>query len=80
MAEQQKEWQNGRMAEMATYVLFMVHTNDDNDEDDDNDDKNDDNTLIFYITEILPLSHLDDQKLFVQVIIAKQSLAILDCK
>jgi hypothetical protein len=31
MAEWQKEWQNGRMAEMATYVLFMVHTDDDND-------------------------------------------------
>jgi hypothetical protein len=31
MAVQQKEWQNGRMAEMATYVLFMVHTNDDTD-------------------------------------------------
>ncbi len=38
MAGWQKEWQNGRMAEMATYVLFMVHT-------DDND------TLIFYITD-----------------------------
>jgi hypothetical protein len=38
MAEWQKEWQNGRMAEMATYVLFMVHTDDDD-------------TLIFYITE-----------------------------
>ncbi len=45
MAERQKEWQNGRMAEMATYVLFMVHTDDDDDDDDDND------TLIFYITE-----------------------------
>ncbi len=33
MAERQKEWQNGRMAEMDTYVLFKVHadtnTNDD---------------------------------------------------
>jgi hypothetical protein len=38
MAERQKEWQNARMAEMATYVLFMVHTY-------DND------TLIFYITD-----------------------------
>ena len=28
MAVRQKEWQNSRMAEMATYVLFMVHTND----------------------------------------------------
>jgi hypothetical protein len=36
MAERQKEWQNGRMAEMATYVLFMVHAND-----------NDNDTLIF---------------------------------
>ncbi len=34
MAEWQKEWQNGRMAEMATYVLFMVHT--DNTDDDTN--------------------------------------------
>ncbi len=40
MAEWQKEWQNGRMAEVATYVLFMVHA------DNDNDD-----TLIFYITD-----------------------------
>ncbi len=37
MAEWQKEWQNCRMTEMATYVLFMVHAA--------NDD--DDNTLIF---------------------------------
>ncbi len=44
MVERQKEWQNGRMAEMATYLLFMVYTNDD---DDDNDD-----TLIFYITDV----------------------------
>ncbi len=53
MAEQQKEWQNGRMAETATYVLFMVHTDDnDNDgDDDDKDDNDDDNTLIFYITD-----------------------------
>ncbi len=43
MAEWQKEWQNGRMAGMATYVLFMVHA--DTDDDDDNDD---DDTLIFY--------------------------------
>jgi hypothetical protein len=48
MAEWQKEWQNGRMAEMATYVLFMVHTDDN---DDDNDDANEDDTLIFYITD-----------------------------
>ena len=35
MAEWQKEWQNGRMAGMATYVLFMVHadTNDNTDTD-----------------------------------------------
>ncbi len=44
MAERQKEWQNGRMAEMATCVLFMVHTDDN---DDDNDDDDDDDTLIF---------------------------------
>jgi hypothetical protein len=34
MAECQKEWQNGRMAGMATYVLFMVHA----DTDDTNTD------------------------------------------
>ncbi len=28
MAVRRKEWQNCRMAEMATYVLFMVHTDD----------------------------------------------------
>ncbi len=41
MAVRRKEWQNSRMAEMAIYVLFTVHT-DDNNDDDDND------TLIFY--------------------------------
>jgi hypothetical protein len=41
MAEWQKEWQNGQMAGMATYVLFMVHTDDT------------DTTLIFYSIEIL---------------------------
>ncbi len=25
MAERQKEWQNGKMSEVATYVLFIVH-------------------------------------------------------
>jgi hypothetical protein len=35
MAEWQKEWQNGQMAGMATYVLFMVHTNTDDDINDD---------------------------------------------
>ena len=44
MAVRRKEWQNSRMAEMATYVLFTVHTDDDDDDDDDNDD----DTLIFY--------------------------------
>ncbi len=44
MAEWQKEWQNGQMAGMATYLLFMVHA--DTDDDDDDDDNND--TLIFY--------------------------------
>jgi hypothetical protein len=34
MAERQKEWQNGRMAEMDTYVLFMVHAADDTNDDD----------------------------------------------
>ncbi len=42
MAERRKEWQNSRMAEMATYVLFMVHT--DNDTDDDTDDDTNDDT------------------------------------
>ncbi len=37
MAEQRKEWLNSRMAEMATYVLFMVHTNDDTDTNDDDE-------------------------------------------
>ena len=37
MAEQRKEWLNSIMAEMATYVLFMVHTNGDTDTDDDDD-------------------------------------------
>ena len=41
MAVWQKEWQNSRMTEMATYVLFMVHT----------DDEDNDNTLIFYSIE-----------------------------
>ncbi len=37
------------MAEMATYVLFTVHTDDiDTDTDDDDDD---DDTLIFYSIE-----------------------------
>ncbi len=40
MAERQKEWQNGKMAEMDTYVLFMVHAN--------TNDTDDDDTLIFY--------------------------------
>jgi hypothetical protein len=25
MAERQKEWQNDKMAEVVTYVLFMLH-------------------------------------------------------
>ncbi len=41
MAVRRKEWQNSRMAEMATYVLFMVHTKDNDDDD----------TLIFYSIE-----------------------------
>ncbi len=35
MAEWQKEQQSGRMAGIATYVLFMVHTNDTDDDDND---------------------------------------------
>ncbi len=43
------EWQT----EMATYVLFTVHTDDDDDDDnDDDDDDDDDDTLIFYIIDI----------------------------
>ncbi len=38
MAEQRKEWLNSRMAEMASYVLFIVHTDNDTDDDDNNDD------------------------------------------
>ncbi len=38
---------NGRMAEIATYVLFMVHTDTDTD-DNDNNNNDDDDTLIFY--------------------------------
>ncbi len=41
MAEWRKEWQNGRMAEMATYVLFMVHTDDNNNTNNNTDDTND---------------------------------------
>ncbi len=44
---------------MATYVLFMVHTDNDDDtddgdddDDDDYDDDDDDDTLIFYIIDI----------------------------
>ncbi len=32
MAVRRKEWQNSRMAEMATYVLFTVHTHTDDDD------------------------------------------------
>ncbi len=48
MAVRRKEWQNSRMAETATYVLFMVHTDNDDDGDDDDND-----TLIFYSIDIL---------------------------
>jgi hypothetical protein len=37
---------NGRMAEMATYILFTVHTDTDDNNDDD-DDVDDDDTLSF---------------------------------
>ncbi len=49
MVEWQKEWQNGRMAGMATYVLFMVHA--DTDDNNDNDVDDDKDTLIFYSIE-----------------------------
>ena len=42
MAKQQKEWQNGRMAEMDTYVLFMVHADTKDTEDTDDTDDTDD--------------------------------------
>ncbi len=45
MAEWQKEWLNGRMVGMATYVLFMVHT-------DDTDTDDTDTTLIFYSIDV----------------------------
>ncbi len=48
MAVRRKEWQNSRMAEIATYVLFTVHTDDINTNTEDDDD--DDDTLIFYST------------------------------
>jgi hypothetical protein len=45
MAEWQKEWQNGRMTEMDTYVLFMVHADTDTDTDTNTDTNTDtDNT------------------------------------
>ena len=43
MADGMVEWQT----EMATYVLFTVHTDDTDDDDDDDDD-----TLIFYSLDI----------------------------
>ncbi len=49
------EWRgrNGQMAEMATYVLFTVHTNTDtNDNNDDDDDDDDNDTFIFYSINI----------------------------
>ncbi len=39
------------MAEMATYVLFMVHT--DTDTDDDDDDDNDDTLIVYSIDTLL---------------------------
>jgi hypothetical protein len=45
MAERQKEWQNGKMAEVATYILFMVHA--------DTDDTDEDDTLMFYSIDII---------------------------
>ncbi len=45
MAEWQKEWHNGKMAEMDTYVLFMVHADTDTNDDDDD-------TLIFYSIDL----------------------------
>ena len=36
------------MVEMATNVLFTVHTDDDDNTDDEDDDDDDNDTLIFY--------------------------------
>ncbi len=56
MAEWQKEWQNGRMAGMATYVLFMVHAADD--------------TLIFYSIDVLDnLCYFSGKILFLRKIL-----------
>ena len=60
MAEQRKEWLNSRMAEMATYVLFTVHTDDDDDVNDDND------TLIFYSIDQL-LRHIGHAILIISI-------------
>ena len=59
MADRMVEWQT----EMATYVLFTVHT----DEDDDNDD-DDDNTLIFYI--------IDDRNRYLEGMVTDRKLHV----
>ncbi len=47
MAKRMAEWQNGRKwIHSYTYVLFMVHVNDDNDTND---------SLIFYSIEVLDI-------------------------
>jgi hypothetical protein len=59
------EWSNGgngQMAEMATYVLFTVHTDTDTDDDNNND------TLIFYSIEEGPTLGIDDSLHIVQSI------------
>ncbi len=48
MAVRRKEWQNSRMADMATYILFTVHITDDNDDDTDDND-----ILIFYSIDMI---------------------------
>ncbi len=35
MAEWRKKWQNGKIKEMDTYMLFMVHADTDTNTDDD---------------------------------------------
>ncbi len=64
MGDRMVKWQT----EMATYTLFMVHTdgNDDDNDDDDDDDDDDNDTLIFYIIDpglcIMCLAPSDDLK------------------
>ncbi len=46
------------MAEMAIYVLFTVHTDDDTNTDDNDDNDDDDDTLIFYSIDCIALKEV----------------------